>query len=268
MKRLHMLSLVLLFPIFSFSQGVGDIIITEIMKNPNAVSDAYGEYFEVYNTTNADINLQGWIISDMGTSAHTIATAVIVPSNGYAVLGRNADTAINGGVTVNYQYSSFILSNTSDSVILTFSGIEIDRVDYDSGATFPNSTGASMELSTNKYDSVSNDSGANWAVATTAYGAGDLGTPGSVNSVTLSVESNQLQKFVLYPNPVTEGKLTINTITNTKKTLKIYNMFGEDVFSKQGVFDKPVDISSLTSGIYLVEILEEGRVAFKKLIID
>jgi hypothetical protein len=44
----------------------GDIIITEIMQNPSAVNDSEGEWFEVYNTTGADINLDGWEIRDDG----------------------------------------------------------------------------------------------------------------------------------------------------------------------------------------------------------
>ena len=52
-----------LFSHFSHAANVGDIVITEIMYN--ALSpEAVKEYFEIYNTTNAAINLTGWEIRD------------------------------------------------------------------------------------------------------------------------------------------------------------------------------------------------------------
>ena len=39
--------------------GVGDIIVSEIMQNPAAASDNLGEYFEIYNTTAANVDLEG-----------------------------------------------------------------------------------------------------------------------------------------------------------------------------------------------------------------
>jgi hypothetical protein len=162
--------------------NIGDIIITEIMQDPSAVADDDGEYFEVYNTTGSPIDINGWEMTDNGSNSHTIGSSLVVPANGYAVLGNNADSPTNGGVTVNYEYSSYTLGNGSDAIILTCSGTVIDEVAWDGGANFPDPTGASMELSTDKYNSTDNDDGANWAESLDTYGDGDLGTPGSANS--------------------------------------------------------------------------------------
>ena len=89
------------------------------MQNPNAVSDTNGEYFEVYNTTGSDIDMNGWVISDAGSESHAIASSVVVPANGYAVLGRNADNMANGGLTLNYEYANIFLGNSDDEVILS-----------------------------------------------------------------------------------------------------------------------------------------------------
>ena len=43
------------------------IVITEIMANPSAVSDSYGEWFEIKNTTDMTINLDGWSLTDGGS---------------------------------------------------------------------------------------------------------------------------------------------------------------------------------------------------------
>jgi regulation of enolase protein 1 (concanavalin A-like superfamily) len=163
----------------------GDIIVTEIMNNPSAVSDSDGEYFEVYNTTGSDIDLDGWTISDNGADSHLIDGSVLVPAGGYALLGNNADTGTNGGAPVDYSYGSgWFLSNGGDEVILTDpSGAEIDRVEYDGGPNFPDPNGASMNLDPMALDFTSNDDGSNWCTSTSAYGDGDLGTPGAANDM-------------------------------------------------------------------------------------
>ncbi|TWU41279.1 Calx-beta domain protein [Novipirellula aureliae] len=171
--------------------NVGDIVVNEIMKDPNAVGDADGEYFEVYNTTASTIDINGWTLSDDGSDSVVIANggSLNVPAGGYLVLGRNADFATNGGVNVDYQYDglSFELANGDDEVILTdAAGNEIDRVVY-TDADFPDVTGASLELLPSVLATVDpevgNDDFLNWQASSATIGAGpDFGTPGAVNS--------------------------------------------------------------------------------------
>ncbi len=77
-----------------------DIVITEIMNNPFVLSDADGEWFEVYNGGGTPVDLNGWTISDLGTNTHTIAGSAVVPAGGYAVLGINAAAMASEGVTL------------------------------------------------------------------------------------------------------------------------------------------------------------------------
>lgn len=165
---------------FTTPSSPGDVIITEIMQNPTAVSDNDGEFFEIYNTTGSTIDLDGWVIKDKDSESHTIDNGgpLNINSGEYLVLGRNLDTATNGGVNVAYQYSSFFLGNSSDEVILEDNGVTIDSVAYDNGSTFPDPSGASMELTDILLD---NNVGTNWLTATSAWigSAGDFGTPGA-----------------------------------------------------------------------------------------
>ncbi|MCZ6583267.1 MAG: lamin tail domain-containing protein, partial [Thaumarchaeota archaeon] len=115
----------------SLPVGMGDLIINEVMIDPALpVSDSSGEWVELYNPTSFPINLQGAVLSDDGVDSHTITSSVIVPSNGFVVLGIDGNFGTNGGVVVDYQYSSFFLGNSGDEVVITFQGTEIDRVDY------------------------------------------------------------------------------------------------------------------------------------------
>ncbi|MEZ5196045.1 MAG: lamin tail domain-containing protein [Bacteroidales bacterium] len=52
---------------------IPDIIITEVMQNPDSVGDTSGEWFEVYNNTGIAVDMTGWVMKDLGTNSHTIA---------------------------------------------------------------------------------------------------------------------------------------------------------------------------------------------------
>lgn len=165
-----------------FAASPGDIIVNEIMNNPSAVSDGSGEWFEVYNTTASDIDINGWTIRDDDIDSHVINNGgpLVVPAGGFLVLGNNTDSSTNGGVVVDYNYgSSWFLSNSADEVIIEDDAlVEIDRVEYDGGPVFPDPNGASMSLSDPALD---NNDGANWCEAQTPFGDGDLGTPQTAN---------------------------------------------------------------------------------------
>lgn len=161
--------------------GPADPVINEIMQNPAAVADSSGEWFELYNPGGVDIDINGWTIEDDGADSHVINNGgpLMLPAGGYLVLGNNGDSGTNGGVTVDYVYSSWFLANGDDEVVLLDgSQLEIDRVNYDGGPLFPDPTGASMSLTDPALD---NNVGANWCEATTSFGAGDRGTPGAAN---------------------------------------------------------------------------------------
>lgn len=150
----------------------GDLVITELMANPASVSDTLGEWFEVYNRSGSALDLSGLTISDNGSNSHAIASSIIVNADSYFVFGRNADSSVNGGYTADYQYSNFTLGNSSDDIILSFSGTVIDSVSYAGDSNF-GIAGVSTELTATGF------------LATPTgfiYGAGDTGTPGAAGS--------------------------------------------------------------------------------------
>ena len=101
------------------------IVITEIMPNPVSVADSYGEWFEVYNTSDTIIDIAGWVIKDAGNDEHIInsdtMSVILVPGD-YFILARNGDGALNGGLDPDYVYSGFTLSNSEDEIIFMDAG--------------------------------------------------------------------------------------------------------------------------------------------------
>ena len=165
---------------------LGQIVINEIMYDPSVSGDVNGEWFELYNAGSAAVDINGWIVKD-DTSAnerHTISNTggLSIAAGGYLVLGRNSDTTLNGGVTVDYVYSTVSLSNSTDGLILANAAdVEQDTVIWGRANDFPDpSNSASIAL---KGTSLDNNVGANWCVSTTPIMAGgDAGTPGAENS--------------------------------------------------------------------------------------
>ena len=177
----------------------GDLVITEVMQNPSAVGDSVGEWFEIQNVSGADINIDGWTISDLGSDSHVISNGgtLNVPAGGFVVLGNNTNTGTNGGTPVDYSYGgSWFLSNSGDEILLTDpSSVEFDRIEYDGGLVWPDPNGASMNLDPASTTTAANDDGANWCDATFPFGDGDLGTPGAANT---TCEEPELEEVFIH----------------------------------------------------------------------
>ena len=155
----------------------GGVVINEVIPNPNAVTDDVGEWLEVYNWGSAPVDLKGWVIASNNDTPHTIAVSVVVPAGGYAVLARNGDGAVNGGVTEQYAYGTGVtLANSSDWVALRDgSGATVDSVAWSSVPT-----GASRGVADASVDNT-DMGGSNWTTQSSVFGAGDRGTPGARN---------------------------------------------------------------------------------------
>lgn len=164
------------------SVSAGAVFVTEMMPNPSAVSDTAGEWFELYNSmADVSVDIDGWTIRDQGTNTHVINNGgpLLIPPQGFMVLGRNADPAVNGGATVRYQYSGFILANSGDEIeLVDLNGVTIDSVIYMSSQVFD---GASSTLNPSMFDAIANDQPTNWCPATSVMPGGDRGTPGLPN---------------------------------------------------------------------------------------
>ena len=165
----------------------GELVITEIMKNPVAVEDTVGEWFEVRNATENPVDLLGLGVADRGSPATSfqVTSSLRVEAGEYVVFGISANPAYNGGVPVDFQFTGFSLSNDADAVVLSNDDGELDVVFYDD-LYYPDLKGRAMQLSPDKLDAIENDEGAAWCNASSAYGAGDLGTPGEANDVCLA----------------------------------------------------------------------------------
>ncbi|HEB87213.1 MAG TPA: lamin tail domain-containing protein [Gammaproteobacteria bacterium] len=164
--------------------GPSDLVISEVMANPSAVSDRFGEWFELFNPTMDSLVLNNLVLSDNGSNQHQITAAndLLINSGQYFVLARNGDTNINGGVVADYVYSGFSLNNTSDAIIISSDNIEITRLEYSAGFV---KNGKSTEL----FSLPSEIDDYQTTPDNLTYGVGDTGTPGVAGSSKLMVSA-------------------------------------------------------------------------------
>lgn len=88
----------------------------------------------------------------------------------------------------------------------------------------------------------------------------------AANFALSSASFSQIDGLKMYPNPA-KNNLYIETALNSNINVSIVNMLGKEVV-KATVVNNTVNVSNLTSGIYIVKITEEGKTSTRKLIIE
>jgi len=173
------------------------VAINEIMANPRAVPDDRGEWLELHNLEQRTIDLRGWTLRSKNDRGVTIDRSVMIPAGGFAVLARNGDRAANGGVDAAYAWHDGLsLGNNSDWLALhSADGSTVDSVVWTS--TIAGASRALRDTTAAHADVM----GPAWTTSTTAYGKGDLGTPGGANAATEIASPERAA-----PPPITPSK--------------------------------------------------------------
>ncbi|MFW2405681.1 MAG: lamin tail domain-containing protein [Gammaproteobacteria bacterium] len=159
--------------------GPNDLVITEYLANPVGIGDTEAEYFEIYNTTNHEVDLTGLVVRDDGSNEFTVAGAMIAPLS-FAVFSNSDGAAL--GLTPTYVYGSRMsLTNGDDEIALYRpDDMLINKVAYDDGDWF--GAGIAHELVT--IDAmlatltIGPTLGDDFIAATTPLPLGNFGSPG------------------------------------------------------------------------------------------
>jgi hypothetical protein len=88
----------------------------------------------------------------------------------------------------------------------------------------------------------------------------------SVTPATLGVKSNDIAGLNIYPNPVTNGTLFINTDANAERNATVFDVLGKQVL-KVTTSNNAINVANLNAGVYIVKVTEEGKTATRKLVI-
>ena len=162
-----------------FEASEYDVVFNEIMADPTPVVGLpEWEYVELYNTTDFDIDLEGWQIQ-IGSNDNTFSNQIL-PAHGYLIVCHNdaVDELKTFGDCVGF--SSFSIGNTSSNMyLISKQGVTISHVSF-SNTWYHDADKDDGGWSVEQIDPQNPCAGANnWTASVDASG----GTPGRINSV-------------------------------------------------------------------------------------
>lgn len=160
----------------------GELVITEIMDDPDPTDDDVGEWFEVRNIATATLALNGLTLRDADGEQVRFDTDLVLEPDGLLVIAASDDPSENGGVVPDlvFDTSDFHLGNTSDEIVLLMGTETLDEVVYDD--RFPHEKGRSRTLDPLGTSATRNDEPGYWCKGEDDYGTdGNRGTPGAPN---------------------------------------------------------------------------------------
>ena len=217
--------------------NAGDVTINEIIaQNTMGTTDEMGQYedwVELYNTTNNDLNLAGYYLSDSTTNLTKWQFPLnsIIPANGYMIVWADND------ITDGPLHATWKLSVSGESVTLASpSQTIVDQVIFDAQisdvayARIPNGTGSFVQQ----------------APTFNANNEGEL-------NVAVVADFNASLSF--YPNP-TQSLFYIANAAFEITNVKVHNLQGQLLYQNTDNNTNAVilNFESYSKGMYLVTV--------------
>jgi len=248
------------------SNGLTELFFSEYVEPDGGHNKA----LEIMNATSSTISLAGYSIKkqtngggdwsgelnlDSGSVKDINTGDVFVVINGAADapdLVDNADITHANGSPLDFNGNDAI-GLFKDGVLIDIIGVYGSSSDYAKNVTlrrkptilYPNTT----------YDSDEWES----LTKNTFGGIGE-------HLTTLGVNDFDYTAFKMYPNPLRGYTLNLNQVQSQKITaLKIYTLNGQEVVSIQNP-QKSVNLKGLKRGLYIVKIISNEKIGYKKLL--
>lgn len=223
--------------------------ISTAMANGDAISGLKGQaslfsgLLQLLPTTNATIASSGnTIIPQIVTAADIVANVEAYESE-LVQINNSTFTAADGVATFLVNTNNNLNDGTTDIIFRTL----LAEANY-IGQVIP--SGA-----------------ANRAVLVAKFNTTPQVVSRNLADVTLSKNSfNAIAGLKVYPNPA-KNILNITSNNFETKNVEIYNVLGAKVLTAK-VTNAPINVASLTSGVYVVKVTEDGKTATRKLVIE
>lgn len=260
-----------------YYEVTGEIIMTYARSNRNQkyfqdntagvlIDDNSGIVTTVYNTGDGVTGLKGRLSSFNGVTQ-------FVPL-------EDPGTASSSGNTITPEVVSLAdfeaNSNDYESELITIE----NALFTDGGGTFAEATNYEITSAGATSNFRTNFSEADYIGTAIPTGTADITVLGgefngdpqvtaiNLASMVLGVTENQINGFAVYPNPVNGNSIVLKTTSSVAKDVNIYNILGKKVLSQEITgFSKGINVASLSSGVYILKVDEEGKTASKKLVI-
>lgn len=164
----------------------GDLVVSEL-RGAQTGPDGYGEWIELYNASGGDLDLQGVTVAlttlnGSSTADIVVRNSILVPADGFAVLGRFAPGDEPDYVDLGFadQFDKDLYD--AGAVTVSACGSTLDRIIYRS---LPDAGTHSLSGDIFPPDATTNDTESDWCADTaedqSSAQLGIRGTPGERN---------------------------------------------------------------------------------------
>ena len=161
-------------------EDVGDLVISEFMAEPQEVPNYTGEWFELYNASGTELDLNGLVVRGDTDAGFTVSGELLVAAGDFVVFGVGdcddyttcGANEYNGGVDVDYLYdrADMSMDETGDTLRIVFNSVNIDQVIWDS-TDWQVQKDYAFQANTNAYNlEWANDLYNNWCSSDALYG--------------------------------------------------------------------------------------------------
>jgi len=249
MKKIYILSIVLLLTISSFSQNVYISEINYTGSNPGVELTGVGE-----------TNLTGWSLSFYkGANRKEYQVLPLTQTLDNSILW------ISSNILNHPQGAGVALIDNNGEVVeflFTYGASPFEARDGLAEGSQPEDVGSTTgENSIQRVIDPVTNKPIGWTIAPPTQG-----NPTSQKS--LSITKDQIEDFNIYPNPVRNGKISISTKNSLDKNVVIYSILGSVVYNKTVRSNEVINVQNLSTGLYLVQVEEDEKVSVRKLLIN
>jgi hypothetical protein len=241
-----------------------NIVINEINYKSSDDFDT-GDWIELYNPNENEIDISGWVLRDSNDSNEYIfPQETIIQGNAFLVIVRNSDDFSNFFPEITSYIGEFDFGlSGSDAVRLFDNELVIqDEVYYESSDPWPvlsDGVGYTLELIDPSYDNLLPNSWTN---------INYHGSPNAVNSATASIAEVEDMYSRIYPNPFVSDLYILFELNNRENTtIQLFDLKGSLIrVIHQGVLNAGMhkirrSFEDLNAGIYLLKIKTSSGVS-------
>jgi hypothetical protein len=228
-------------------------------------SGSIGNFWQSVNFGTGDPNVQ-----EGAYSARVGAGVTTAQANDW-ILSRGVNLTANQTVDISFYVSAVQTGSTTPARYILTAGTTQNLASQSTIATSPGFTNTTFQI--NNYSYTAPSAGVYYfglqnAITTNAAGSVFWAVDNfTVSSTTASIDEINASDFVIYPNPANEI-IYINSDHQTINDLSVVDINGREVMaaSFENVLSATLDISNLSSGIYLITIESNQKSIVKKII--
>jgi hypothetical protein len=289
MKKLYTLALIALSSVAGYSQ----VVISQVYGGGGNSGATYThDFVELFNSGDEAVTLSGYTLQYASaanpfseSNVQTLPDITIQPGQYFLIQqaqGNGGTTALPSPdletteasnvvvLALSGSQGKIVLANNNTLVTSSTDANVVDFVGF-GGANMFEGAGAAPQLSNTTAALRASNGCQDTNDNATDFVASEptprnTATALNVCSTAAVNNFNDIAGLKMFPNPLTGNVLHISSDANAAKAVAIYDVLGKQVVNTVTA-NGTVNVQSLTAGIYIVKITEEGKTATRKLVV-